>query len=191
MRSALFSRALAQLALVAILTLHAAAFYQIPITRNAPVDAIKSARRRRVSRRDARRANPDVADPTAAPGDGRARRIALLQQRGSRRNKEAAPDIKSKENSATTNEKKHSRDRSLSVASQPFISCDDIIYYSSIQLGGPSEGQKQTMQVILDTGSSDLWVFSSMCSNCDPSTDRYDHSKSNDFVANNNGFTIE
>ena len=49
------------------------------------------------------------------------------------------------------------RRRKLGTAvSEPFASCSDVVYYASISLGTPA----QTLQVLLDTGSSDLWLMS-------------------------------
>ena len=66
------------------------------------------------------------------------------------------------------------------------MSCDDVVYYGTIALGDPG----QTLEVILDTGSADLWVFSAGCSNCPNSVNTYDHSASANYKADGASFTI-
>ncbi len=85
---------------------------------------------------------------------------------------------------STTPENKRMGKSSTDVADTSFLSCSDITYVSTIELGG------QTMQVILDTGSSDLWVFSSQCNNCPPNVNKYDHSASTTYKHNGQSFSI-
>jgi hypothetical protein len=60
-------------------------------------------------------------------------------------------------------------------------------YYGPITVGTPGK----TFQVIFDTGSSNLWVPSSKCTNCGLFKPKYDHTKSSTYVANGTIFNIE
>jgi len=64
---------------------------------------------------------------------------------------------------------------------------DDIVYVATIQLGTPM----QNFQVILDTGSSNLWVPDKTCgvSACN-GKNKYDSSKSSTYVANGQHWQI-
>ncbi|KAG6822690.1 hypothetical protein H0H93_005073, partial [Arthromyces matolae] len=63
----------------------------------------------------------------------------------------------------------------------------DESYFASINIGTPA----QTFNVILDTGSSDLWVADTSCATCSSSTPRYDSTKSSSFVTANQNTQIK
>jgi len=56
----------------------------------------------------------------------------------------------------------HSRAQRLGVARQPFYDYADAEYYGNITIGSPAT---QEFRVILDTGSSNLWVVDKTCEN--------------------------
>ncbi|ORY30398.1 aspartic peptidase domain-containing protein, partial [Naematelia encephala] len=62
----------------------------------------------------------------------------------------------------------------------------DASYSGSIQVGTPA----QDFDIILDTGSSDLWIASKGCSTCDGMT-QYDSSKSTTFANLSTSFSIQ
>lgn len=57
----------------------------------------------------------------------------------------------------------------------PAINVNDISYYSSIYFWSDRSSRPIQLQVIMDTGSSWLWVASNICQGC-PSDDSLDHS---------------
>jgi phytepsin len=72
----------------------------------------------------------------------------------------------------------------------PLDSKSDAQYYGPVTLGTPP----QTFQVLFDTGSSNLWVPSSLCPwdvlACDLHT-KYDHTKSRSYIKNGTKFAIQ
>jgi hypothetical protein len=63
---------------------------------------------------------------------------------------------------------------------------DDFVYVATIQLGTPA----QNFQVILDTGSSNLWVPDKTCGGSCSGKNKYDSSKSSTWVANGQHWSI-
>lgn len=63
----------------------------------------------------------------------------------------------------------------------------DAQFYGDLSLGTPG----QTFPVIFDTGSSNLWVPSSTCTNCGLFKPKYKSSKSSTYVANGTKFDIQ
>ncbi|ETO10361.1 hypothetical protein RFI_27015 [Reticulomyxa filosa] len=63
---------------------------------------------------------------------------------------------------------------------------EEMEYYGQIQLGTPG----QNFLVLFDTGSSNLWVPSSTCSNCG-AHNTFDSKQSSTYVANGTTFHIE
>jgi len=76
----------------------------------------------------------------------------------------------------------------IKVSADPVVINDyeNAQYYGPISVGTP--GQK--FNVIIDTGSSNLWVPSSQCSDCG-SHPKYESSKSSSYVKNGTVFDIE
>ncbi|KAG2205231.1 hypothetical protein INT47_009496 [Mucor saturninus] len=61
----------------------------------------------------------------------------------------------------------------------------DLEYYGTVQIGTPA----QNFKINFDTGSSDLWVASTLCSTCTTHT-RYDSNKSSTYVADGRAWSI-
>lgn len=64
---------------------------------------------------------------------------------------------------------------------------EDAQFYGPIAIGSPP----QTINVIFDTGSANLWAPASNCSNCGALHKKYDSSKSSTYVANGSIFDIQ
>jgi len=69
----------------------------------------------------------------------------------------------------------------------PISNYEDAQYYGPISLGTPN----QNFNVVFDTGSSNLWVASKLCTNCGIRHPSYDHTKSSTYAPNGTIFKIE
>ncbi|KAL9544910.1 hypothetical protein MBANPS3_007389 [Mucor bainieri] len=63
---------------------------------------------------------------------------------------------------------------------------NDIEYYGTVKVGTPG----QSLKINFDTGSSDFWFASTLCSTCTTHT-RYDSSKSSTYVADGRAWQIQ
>ncbi|KAF1798558.1 aspartic peptidase domain-containing protein [Mucor lusitanicus] len=63
---------------------------------------------------------------------------------------------------------------------------NDIEYYGTVKVGTPG----QSLKINFDTGSSDFWFASTLCSTCTTHT-RYDSSKSSTYVADGRSWSIQ
>jgi cathepsin D len=69
----------------------------------------------------------------------------------------------------------------------PIGNFEDAQYYGPISLGTPL----QTFEVVFDTGSANLWVASSECTDCGKTKPLYDHTKSSTYQPNGTIFKIQ
>jgi len=72
-------------------------------------------------------------------------------------------------------------------ANVPLTSFKQSQYYGTIQIGTP----KKDFIVLFDTGSSNLWVPASNCTNCASNHAKYDPTASNTYKANGTDFQIQ
>merc|ERR1712241_402938 len=73
------------------------------------------------------------------------------------------------------------------TASMPLQDYQDAQYWGTCNIGTPAK----TFQVLFDTGSSNLWVPASDCSNCASGKTKYDPTASSSYKANGTSFEIQ
>lgn len=71
---------------------------------------------------------------------------------------------------------------------ESLVNADDFEYYGEISIGTPA----QTFTVVFDTGSSNLWIPSSECTDMACTDhDQYNHDQSSTYVANGTALSIQ